>query len=157
MQEKNKSTETLEDKKNEPTETETNEDGVEPGLTEAIDALAKLLPALNRWAGKYTHVFAEPFEWEGNSYTRLTFDWETLRGADCLRIDTEARRKGGAPALEANSYPIAFLQGMAATACTERNADGRRVIGTDALRKMKLQDCMRICKQARLFLSVAGL
>lgn len=145
------------EEKNELTVTPQNEDSGEIALGSAIDTLAKLLPTLNRWAGKYTHVFAEPFEWEGNTYTRLTFDWETLRGADCLQIDTEARHKGGAPALEANSYPIAFLQGMAATACTERSADGRRVIGTDALRKMKLQDCMRICKQARLFLSVAGL
>lgn len=126
-------------------------------LTNAIDGLAKLLPTLNRWSGRYTHVFAQPFEWEGNTYQRLTFDWESLTGKDCVRIETEARHRGGAPALEANSYPIAFLEGMAAAACTERSKDGRRVIGTDTLGKMSFQDCMRICKQARLFLSVAAL
>lgn len=132
-------------------------DNGELALTNAINELAKLLPTLNRWAGKYKHVFSEPFEWEGNSYKSLTFDWESLCGTDCIRIETEARRRGGAPALEANSYPIAFLEGMAAAACTERSVDGRRVIGTDAFGKMRFQDCMCICKQARLFLAVSAL
>ncbi len=134
-----------------------NEDGGESTLTNAISNLAKLIPVLNRWAGKYTHVFAEPFQWQGETYKSLTFDWETLRGRDCIRIESEARRRGGAPALEANSYPIAYLAGMAAHACTERDEGGHRVIGTDALDAMNAQDCLSICRQARLFLAVSAL
>ncbi len=139
------------EKKNELEVIQKNEDDGETALTTAIGKLAELIPVLNRWAGKYKHVFAEPFQWQGETYRSLTFDWETLRGKDCVRIETEARRRGGAPALEANSYPIAYLVGMAAHACTERGEGGRRVIGTDALEAMNFQDCMRICRQARLF------
>lgn len=133
-----------------------NEDS-ESTLSNAISSLAKLIPVLNRWAGKYTHVFAEPFAWQGKTYKRLSFDWEILRGRDCIRIESEARRRGGAPALEANSYPIAYLAGMAAHACTERDENGRMVIGTDALDAMNAQDCLSICRQARLFLAVSAL
>ncbi len=134
-----------------------NGDGGESALSNAISSLAKLIPVLNRWAGKYTHVFAEPFEWKGKTYKRLSFDWETLRGGDCIRIESETRKRGGAPALEANSYPIAYLAGMAAYACTERDEKGFRVIGTDALDAMNAQDCLSICRQARLFLAVSAL
>lgn len=157
MEENTELTMTQGEEKTKPAATGNSVDSGELALTNAIDELARLLPTLNRWAGRYTHVFAEPLEWMGNTFTRLTFDWEALRGEDCIRIETEARRRGGAPALEANNYPIAFLEGMAAAACTERDADGHRVIGTDALGKMNFQDCMRICKQARLFLAVSAL
>lgn len=127
----------------------------------AIDAalrkVAEAIPILNRWAGTYTHIFAKPFHWMGESYERMTFDWESLTGRDCIQIDVESRKKRAAASLEANDYPIAYLEGMAARACAERNSDGKQVIGTDALEAMPAQDCLRICRQARLFLAVSAL
>jgi len=126
-------------------------------LTEAMEQLVELAPIFNRWAGKYTHVFAEPFEWQGERYERLTFNWESLSGRDFIQLDAEARRRRGAPSLEANDYPIPYLAGMAARACTERNENGKRALGTDAFDAMPGKDCLRICRQARLFLAVSAL
>ena len=123
----------------------------------AMERVAKAIPILNRWTGTYTHVFTKPFHWLGEDYERLTFDWESLTGKDCTQIDAETRRKRASASLEANDYPIAYLEGMAARACTERNGDGKRVIGADALEAMPAQDCLRICRQARVFLAVSAL
>lgn len=123
----------------------------------AMTKVAEALPILNRWTGTYTHVFAKPFHWRGEDYERLTFDWESLTGKDCIQIDAEARKKRAVASLEANDYPIVYLEGMAARACTERNENGKRVINADALEAMPAQDCLRICRQARVFLAVSAL
>lgn len=129
------------------------------GLTieAAMTKVAEALPILNRWTGTYTHVFAKPFHWRGEDYERLTFDWESLTGKDCIQIDAETRKQRAAASLEANDYPIVYLEGMAVRACTERNENGKRVINADALEAMPAQDCLRICRQARVFLAVSAL
>lgn len=53
MEEKNELTEPRKEENNELTVTLENEDSGSIALTNAIDELAKLLPTLNRWAGKY--------------------------------------------------------------------------------------------------------
>lgn len=126
-------------------------------IQEAMEKVVEAIPVLNRWAGTYTHIFPKPFHWLGTDYEQLTFNWESLTGKDCIQIDAEARRKRAAPSLESNDYPIAYLEGMAVRACTERNENGLRVIGTDALEAMPAQDCLRICRQARVFLAVSAL
>ena len=39
--------------------------------------------------GVYTHVFKKPFEYEGKTYTELTFNFERLSGRDMVSIETE--------------------------------------------------------------------
>ncbi len=129
------------------------EDGVTETVVLAARKLAEAARILNRWAGRYTHVFVKPFQWQGKTYERLTFDWETLRGADCISAEAAVRRRDAAPTLHTGDYPTAYLEELAARSCTERDEDGKRVLGADALQHMPAQDCLRICREARVFLA----
>ncbi len=129
---------------------EVNEDAK---LTGAVNQMVAAARVLNQWTGNYTHVFVKPFEWQGERYEQLSFDWENLSGRDCILVETAARRRNAAPTLHANDYPIAYLEELAVRACTERNEKGRHVLGTDAFDAMPAQDCLRICRQARAFLA----
>lgn len=40
-------------------------------------------------AGVYTHTFKKPFEYAGETYTTLTFDFEKMTGRDMVSIETE--------------------------------------------------------------------
>ena len=37
----------------------------------------------------YTLKFKKPFEYDGQSYTELTFNWDALTGEDSLAIEAE--------------------------------------------------------------------
>ena len=37
----------------------------------------------------YTHVFQEPFTYQGMTYEKLTFNWKTLSGKDSAAIERE--------------------------------------------------------------------
>ena len=41
--------------------------------------------------GVYTHVFKKPFEYEGKTYTELTFNFERLSGRDMVSIETDRK------------------------------------------------------------------
>ena len=76
------------------TEKKTTTEGAErpAGATEAVthepaqEAAEK--PAEGN-TGVYTHVFKKPFEYEGKTYTELTFNFERLSGRDMVSIETE--------------------------------------------------------------------
>ena len=38
---------------------------------------------------RYTHTFAKPFTYEGETHDKLSFDWTTLTGRDSLAIEAE--------------------------------------------------------------------
>lgn len=40
-------------------------------------------------AGVYTHTFKKPFEYAGETYTTMTFDFEKMTGRDMVSIETE--------------------------------------------------------------------
>lgn len=103
--------------------------------------------------GRYTHVFSTPFSHEGETYERLTFQWDTLTGKDSLAIERELRTNGITVVVA--EYTPEYLASMAARACTYRDSEGRRKVGADTLQAMPLRDFRGICAQARRFLQRA--
>ena len=102
----------------------------------------------------YTHVFAHPFTYGGRTYEKLTFDWGKLTGADDLAIQNEIAIQG--KPLVAPEFSGESQVKMAVRACTERDSEGRRVIGVDTMQAMPIQDHRRICSRARSFLLKSG-
>ena len=93
----------------------------------------------------YTHKFKKPFEYAGEIYEELTFDFERLTGRDMVSIETEMQSR--------NEYALApeisrnFQSKMAAKAAK---------IGSDVLDAMPLVDFNRITNAARDFLLNTG-
>lgn len=102
----------------------------------------------------YTHIFAKPFTFEGETFEQLTFDWSKLTAADGLAIENELASMGRA--VITPEFSGEYLIRMAARACTTLRADGHRRLGVDAYRTMSLADYSRIRSRARSFLLRAG-
>ncbi len=100
--------------------------------------------------GIYTHEFKKPFTYEGRTYERLSFDWESLSGKDSVAIERELLSRGIA-VVNAGFTPE-YLAAMAARACTYRNADGFRTISTKTLYALPLREFRKICGAAQRFL-----
>ena len=107
-------------------------------------------------AGVYTHTFKKPFEYAGETYTTLTFDFEKMTGRDMVSIETEMQmlRKIHAPQhlrhsgqLLAPEVSRSFQAKMAAKAAG---------IGSDVLDAMPIKDFNRITNAARSFLIDTG-
>lgn len=99
----------------------------------------------------YVHTLSKPLQWEGNTYDKLTFRWDTLTGADHLEIEFEMLKKG--QTLVVPEYTGDYLCGMAVRACEEWKNLGPARNG--AMRKLPLKDFSVICKKARSFLMVS--
>lgn len=100
--------------------------------------------------GSYTHVFKRPFSYQGAVMEQLTFDWDALTGADYLAVEGEMLRQG--KTLVTPEFTGEFLCGMAARACTQRDADGFRMVSAEALKALPLREFKAICQSARSFL-----
>lgn len=121
-------------------------------LETAADAAAQLEEEAKAEGdvGVYTHIFKKPYVYQGRTYETLTFHWETLTGADSLAIEGDMLRHG--KTLVTPAFSGDYLTGMAARACTERNENGGRVVGTDMIKALPLTDFSKICGRARSFL-----
>jgi len=91
----------------------------------------------------YVHEFKRPFEYQGKSYKKLTFDWDKLTGKDGLDIENEMQALGKAVIVP--TFSGEYLIRFAAKACNER-------IGADAFEMMKIADYNKIRSAARSFL-----
>jgi len=151
MQESNTQNETV---------NETNITNIRPSqeqYDETIKTLVKAMQRLNRWDGmEYTHIFATPFEWMGDTFETMTFDFTLLTGRESAAAAADARRMGLILQLQARDYPQEYLASVAARCCTTKPSLGGK-LGLDAFLAMSLQDFLRICYQVRLFLLRAGL
>lgn len=98
----------------------------------------------------YTHTFQKPFTYQGTTYDKLTFNWDSLSGKDSIAIERELinRRLTVVTA----EYTPEYLAAMAARACTYRNDDGFRTVNTDMLYALPLPEFRQICEAARVFL-----
>lgn len=104
--------------------------------------------------GTYTHVFKNPFTYEGRTYEQLTFDWESLSGKDSIDIERDLLRRR--ITVIAAPFTPEYLAAMAARSCTRRSEEGFRVVDMDMIYAMPLRDFRRICDEARGFLLRAG-
>ena len=116
------------------------------GQAEKLEAEAKTEEDVST----YTHTFSKPFSYEGVTYEKLTFNWDSLSGRDSVSIERELRRRGLTTVLA--EYTPEYLAAMAARACTYRNDDGFRTITADALYAMPLREFRKLCGAARRFL-----
>lgn len=96
----------------------------------------------------YVHKFSKPFNYEGEEYSELTFDWGKLTGRDSLAIEAEIAALG--KALIAPEFSGDFLVRMASRACIQK-------IGYDVLLAAPMKDYNKIRGKARSFLLNAGL
>ncbi|MBR6321260.1 MAG: hypothetical protein IKR59_00195 [Lachnospiraceae bacterium] len=94
-------------------------------------------------ADVYKHEFKKPFEYDGNKYSVLVFDWGSLTGKDGLDIETELTAIGKAAFVPA--FNGEYLIRMASKACTDP-------IGSDAFENMSLSDFTKITREARNFI-----
>ena len=102
-------------------------------------------------ANSYTHVFNPPFEFEDETFDSLTFDWDRLTGGDSLAIEREVLAVTGRPVITPE-FSGEYLVRMAARACTVFRQDGKRKLGADAYRAMRMSDFNAIRNAARSFL-----
>lgn len=91
----------------------------------------------------YTLKFKKPFEYDGQSYTELTFNWDALTGEDSLAIEAELQAMG--KFIVSPTFSGEYLVRMAAKACTT-------TVGQDLLRALPISDYNRIRSAARSFL-----
>lgn len=91
----------------------------------------------------YVHKFVAPFEFEGKTYSQLTFNFGKLTGRDALAIESELQALGRPVVVPALSGE--YLVRMAAKSCTE-------AIGTDIFDNMPIRDFQAIHSKARNFL-----
>lgn len=118
---------------------------------EEMEILAKAEPD----DGSYTHTFKTPFFYQGSTFEKLTFDWDSLTGDDYIAIENELLRRG--KTLVTPEFSSEFLLGMAVRACTQRSEDGFRVLNADTMKAMPLREFRTICGRARAFLLRVGL
>ena len=104
--------------------------------------------------GTYTHTFRKPFTHQGHTVESLTFNWDTLTGADHCAIENEILMRG--KTLVTPEFSSEFLCGMAVRACSARDDNGIRILNADAMKAMPMRDFQVICKKARSFLLRAG-
>lgn len=95
--------------------------------------------------GVYTHVFKKPFEYEGRTYTELTFNFEGLTGRDMLAIESEMQAM--------SEYALAPEISASLQCKMAARAAG---IGSDVLEAMPLQDFNKITGAAQRFLTDSG-
>lgn len=91
----------------------------------------------------YIHEFSKPFTYEGKTYDKLTFEWDSLTGNDYLAIEGEMAAIG--KVVITPEFSGEFIVRMAAKACTSK-------IGSDVLGAIPFKDFNKIRGKARSFL-----
>ena len=94
----------------------------------------------------YTHVFKKPFEFEGKTYDKLTFDFEGLLGSDMIAVENEMAAVG--EYVLSPEISTSFLSKMAARAAG---------VGSDLIEHLPIRDFGKIKNKSRDFLVTTGL
>ena len=129
---------------NEDKKATTLEDAVEQA--EKLEAEAKTEEDVST----YTHTFSKPFSYEGVTYEKLTFNWDSLSGRDSVAIERELLRRGLTTVLA--EFTPEYLAEMAVRACTYRGSEGFRTVTTDTLYALPMREFRKICGAAQRFL-----
>lgn len=95
---------------------------------------------------RITVSLAKPFEWEGETYSELVFDFDTLTGKDSMEIEREMRAKG--IPLVTPAFSGEYLIRAAVRACTAE-------LGIDALMALPMPTFNRIRTSVSAFLARA--
>jgi hypothetical protein len=92
----------------------------------------------------FVHMFKKPFEYNGQKYEQLEFDFGSLTGGDSLAVEDELQREGKGVVVVA-AFNSHYLIRIAARACVQP-------ISYDAFKYMTLYDYNKIRDRARSFL-----
>lgn len=92
----------------------------------------------------FVHKLRKPIEYNGTRYTWLEFDFDSLTGADSLEVEEEIQRTGKGTVIVA-AFNSEYMIRIAARAC-------KQPIGSDAFKRMGLNDYNRIRDRVRGFL-----
>lgn len=92
--------------------------------------------------GLYTHNFVKPIQYDGKTYEKLTFDFDSLTGGDSLDVESELLSRGHAVVVR--TIDGEYLSRMCARACTES-------VGADIFRQMPVKDYGAITNVAKRF------
>ena len=124
--------------------TTTLEDTVEQAERLEAEALAE------EDVGIYTHILTTPLTYEGITYKKLTFNWNSLSGRDSVAIERDLLRRGITTVMA--EFTPEYLTAMAARACTYRSEEDFRTVKAETLYALTLRDFRQICGAARRFL-----
>lgn len=134
---------------NEEMKNNTNQKELEPGMIVDLNAAAPSVgdhvQGLDGANGEYTHRFKKPFEWEGQRYETIKFDFTRLTGRDMNAIEREMQTVGES-AYTAETSKV-YQCRIAARAAK---------ILPDVLEAMPMGDYHRITNAARNFLLATG-
>ena len=134
---------------NENMKNNTDQKELEPGMAVELNAAAPSVgdhvQGLDGANGVYTHRFKKPFEWEGQRYETIKFDFTRLTGRDMNAIEREMQAVGES-AYTAETSKV-YQCRIAARAAK---------ILPDVLEAMPMGDYHRITNAARNFLLATG-
>lgn len=119
--------------------------GVELNMEAAAPSVGDHVQGLDGANGEYTHRFKKPFEWEGQRYETIKFDFARLTGRDMNAIEREMQAVGES-AYTAETSKV-YQCRIAARAAK---------ILPDVLEAMPMGDYHRITNAARNFLLATG-
>lgn len=119
--------------------------GAEINMDAAAPSVGGQVQGLDGANGEYTHHFKKPFEWEGQRYEKITFNFAKLTGKDMNAIEREMQAVGES-AYTAETSKV-YQCRIAARASK---------ITPDVLEAMPMGDYHRITNAARNFLLATG-
>ncbi len=115
----------------------------------------KTIDELREETKSYTHEFATPFTYNGNTVEKLTFNWHTLTGRDSISVDRELTNSSGGRG--AQNFGREHMALLAVRACSERNGNDIRIVDKDFMEALPIVDFEEITTMGRLFFRFWGL
>ena len=115
----------------------------------------KTIDELREETKSYTHEFATPFTYNGNTVEKLTFNWYTLTGRDSIGADRELSKSSGGRG--AQNFGREHMALLAVRACSERNGNDIRIVDKDFMEALPIVDFEEITTMGRLFFRFLGL
>lgn len=94
----------------------------------------------------YTHKFKDKWEYEGRTYTEMTFDFSHLTGEDLIQVEAEIESEG-----------ISFMIPEWSSRCKIKLASRASQIGDDVLRALPIRDFKAITGKVNAFLNFGDL
>ncbi len=115
----------------------------------------KTIEELRQESRSYTHEFAKPFTYGGNTVEKLTFHWDALSGRDSIAIDRELTRTSGGQGVQ--NFGREHMALIAVRACSARNENDVRIVTKDFMEALPIVDFEEITAMGRLFFRLWGL
>lgn len=121
---------------------ETDEECLTDIEEKAVDDAVKSITEPSDWVFDYELV--KPLRYDGEEYTKLSFDFDKLHGSDIINIETELYETKGIVVVDEFNNP-SYITGLAAKACLQP-------VMADVFGKMNVIDCNRLLTRIKTLL-----